>query len=145
MLERGGVTATGLAVPAEVLDGLGAGRRPLVSVTIAGHTYRSSVGSMGGRAMLPVSAAVREATGVSAGDEVDVELELDTEPRIVTVPPDLAEALGADSSAQEFFDGLSPSRRGAWVSWVTDAKTAGTRATRVTRTVEMLTAGRAQR
>jgi hypothetical protein len=68
-------------VPSEVVDGLDAGRRPPVRVTLAAHTYRTTVASRGGRFLVPVSAQHREAAGVRAGDVLDVELELDTEPR----------------------------------------------------------------
>ncbi len=82
-MELGGKTATGVEVPAEVAAGLGSPKRPSGLVTISGHTYRSTIATMGGRFMIPVSAEVRAATGVAAGDEVDVEVELDTEPRTV--------------------------------------------------------------
>ena len=98
-VQLGGKTATGIEVPDDVVAALGSSRRPAVRATITGYTYRSSVASMRGRFMLPVSAAVREAAGVAAGDEVDVELELDTEPRIVAVPPDFAAALAGDDEA----------------------------------------------
>jgi hypothetical protein len=106
-LETEGKTATGINVPAEVVDALGGGRRPRVAVTINGHTYRSSVAVLGGRYMLGVSAENRAAAGVEGGDTVDVELELDTAPREVTVPPDFAEALAAAPAARTTFDGLS--------------------------------------
>jgi hypothetical protein len=92
-IELGGKTATGIEVPAEVVAALGSGKRPPVRVTINEYTYRSTVASMGGRFMLPVSAEVRGSAGISAGEEVDVDIELDTEPREVTVPPDFAGAL----------------------------------------------------
>ncbi|HZD38758.1 MAG TPA: DUF1905 domain-containing protein, partial [Actinomycetes bacterium] len=76
-IELSGKTATGIEVPEEVVAGLGNSRRPAVRATISGYTYRSSVGSMGGRFLLPISAEVRDRAGVAAGDEVDVDLELD--------------------------------------------------------------------
>ena len=84
----------------------GSSKRPKVRVTINGYTYRSSVASMGGRFMLGVSAKVREGAGVAGGDTVDVDIELDTEPREVVVPPDLAAALKRDAEAKRVFDGL---------------------------------------
>ena len=62
---------------------------------------------MGGEFMLGVSAEVRERAGVKAGDELDVDLELDTAPREVTVPDDLAVRLAEDDQARQFFAGLS--------------------------------------
>lgn len=140
-LELGGKTATGIQVPDDVVAELGS-KRPAVRVTINGHTYRSTVASMGGRFMLPVSAENRQAAGISAGDLVDVELELDTAPRQVTVPPELAAALAGDGTARKFFDGLSYSHQRAYVLWIDDAKKAETRLRRVTQATEMLRAGR---
>src|SRR5690348_4623684 len=107
----GGKTATGVRVPAAVVEGLGPSRRPAVRVTINGHTYRSTVAGMRGEFMLPVSAEVRERAGVAAGDHVDVHIELDTEPREVSVPADLAEALDRDAVVRRAFDAVSYSAR----------------------------------
>jgi hypothetical protein len=92
VIELNGKTGTGIEVPAEVLAALGQGRRPPVTATINGFTYRTSVGALGGRFLLPVSAQVRQDAGVAAGDLVDVDVELDEAPRTVTIPADLAEA-----------------------------------------------------
>jgi hypothetical protein len=90
---QAGKTATGIEVPEAVMVGLAAGKRPPVRVTINGYTYRNTVAPMGGTCMLAVNAEVRQKAGVKGGDVVDVEIELDTAPREVTAPPDLAEAL----------------------------------------------------
>ena len=140
-VELGGRTATGIPVPDEVVDALGAGRRPAVRVSIGEHTYRSTVGSRGGRFMVPLSAENRQGAGVEAGDEVDVDLELDTEPREVSVPADLAEALGRDDEARRVFDGLPYSHRLRWVLSIEDAKTEQTRQRRVIKAIEGLRAG----
>jgi bifunctional DNA-binding transcriptional regulator/antitoxin component of YhaV-PrlF toxin-antitoxin module len=126
-IELGGKTATGMRVPAEVVESLGKGKKPPVAVTINGYTYRSSVAVMGGVFMLGVSAEVRERVGVAAGDEVDVDIELDTEPRVVIVPPDFNQALDHDADARRFFDGLSNSNRLRHVLSIEGAKTAETR------------------
>ena len=143
-LELNGRTATGVEVPEDVVEGLGRGRRPAVKVTINGHTYRSTVASMGGRFMVGVSAENRTAAGVEAGDEVEVEMVADTEPREVTVPDDLARALAADERAQRFFDGLSYSKKRWFVLSVEGAKKAETRARRVEQAVAMLREGRSR-
>jgi bacteriocin resistance YdeI/OmpD-like protein/uncharacterized protein DUF1905 len=141
-LETEGKTATGINVPAEVVDALGAGKRPRVTVTINGHTYRSSVAVLGGRYMLGVSAENRAAAGVEGGQEVDVDLELDSAPREVTVPPDFAAALAVEPAAQATFDGLSYSNRSWHVLQIDGAKTAETRQRRIAKSVEALRAGR---
>ena len=137
-VELGGKTATGLEVPAEVVDALGAGKKPAVTVTIGGHSYRSTVAVMGGRYLLPLSAENRTAAGVAAGDDVEVEVALDTAPREVAVPEDLAAALEADSVARQAFERLSYSHQRRHVLAIEDAKTPETRRRRVTKAVEML-------
>jgi hypothetical protein len=140
-VELGGRTATGLPVPEEVVEALGAGRRPAVRVTIGGHTYRSTLGARGGVFLLPLSAENREAAGVAAGDEVDVSVELDTEPREVAVPDDLAAALADDDAARSAFESLPYSHRLRHVLAIEGAKAAETRRRRVEKAVEMLRAG----
>ncbi len=144
-LELDGKTATGVTVPPSVLDALAGGKRPRIKVTINGHTYQSTVGTMRGVAKIPVSAAVRETAGVSAGERLHVQLELDETPRTVAVPDDLAVALVGDPEARAFFDGLSHSRRHAYVTWIEQAKRSETRQERVCRTVELLAQRRPQR
>ncbi len=114
-------------------------------VTINGHTYQSTVGMMRGVAEIPVSAAVRQAAEVAAGDRLLVQVELDRAPRTVTVPDDLGAALGDDPDARAFFDGLSCSRQRAYVSWIEQAKRAETRQERVHRTAELLADRQPQR
>ena len=143
-IKQSGKTATGIEVPAEVVEALGAGRRPAVSVTINGHTYRTTIGTMGGVSMIPVSAEQRANTGVAGGDEVDVDVELDTAPRTVDVPADLAAALGAVPEARAFFDGLSYSKQSWHVLQAEGAKTPETRARRIENSVKMLAEGRAR-
>jgi hypothetical protein len=137
-----GITAAGIEVPAEVVESLAKGKRPPVRVTINGYTYRSTVAVMGGVFMLGVSADVRAAAGVAGGEEVDVEVELDTEKREVTVPPDLAAALDALPDARRTFDGLSYSNKSWHVLQVEGAKTAETRQRRIEKSTEALGEGR---
>ena len=140
-VEQAGKTATGLPVPDEVVTALGGGRRPAVRVVVGRHTYRSTVAPMGGRFLVPLSAANRTAAGVEAGQEVDVRIELDEAPREVEVPADLAAAMAAEPAVSAFFERLAPSHRKEWVRWVTEAKKAETRSTRITKAVELLRAG----
>ena len=140
----GGKTATGIRVPPEVVAALGSSRKPAVSVTINGYTYRSTVATMDGEFMIGVSAANRAGAGVSAGDEVDVDLELDTAPREVTVPPDFAAALDRDPAARQTFDGLSYSNKSWHVLSIEGAKTEETRQRRIAKSVEALHEGRAR-
>jgi hypothetical protein len=137
-----GKTATGIRVPAEVVESLGAGKKPPVRVTINGKTYRSTIASRSGQYLVGVSAENRELTGVAAGDEVDVDIELDTEPREVVVPPDLRKALDAAPEAKQFFATLSFSQKQWYVLPVEQAKKPETRQRRLERAIEMLQQGR---
>jgi hypothetical protein len=141
-LLQGGKTATGIQVPDEVVESLGAGKRPPVRVTINQHTYRSTIAVVGGVYMVGVSAENRASAGVAAGDEVDVDIELDTEPRVLTVPPDFLAALEAEAQAKAFFDGLSYSRRQRFVLQIEGAKTEETRQRRIAKSLVDLLAGK---
>ncbi|MFF2371542.1 YdeI/OmpD-associated family protein [Agromyces sp. NPDC058110] len=121
---------TGIEVPEEVIEALGAGRKPPVVVTVNGYEYRSTVAVMGGRYMISFSSDKRAATGIGGGDPIVVDLEVDTEPRTVVVPADLADALAA-ADARGAFDALSPSARKAHVTNVESAKAPETRQRRV--------------
>ena len=131
-------TATGIEVPAEVLTALGPGRRPKVRVTINGYTYPSTVGSMGGRSLIPVSADVRTKAGVPAGDAVQVDVEADDAARTLEIPADLAAALGSEPAARDAFAKLSYSGQRRYVLSVEQAKTAETRARRISKAVTEL-------
>jgi hypothetical protein len=130
---------TGIEVPAEVLAELGGGKRPAVTVVVNGYSYASTVGVMGGRSLIPFSSDKRAATGLAGGDAISVELTLDTAPRTVEVPADLAEALSG-AGAREAFDALSPSQRKAHVTNVEGAKAAETRQRRIEAVVAKLSA-----
>ena len=130
-----GKTATGLEVPPELVDALGAGKKPAVTVTIGGYSYRSTVAVMGGKFMLPFSAEHRAATGLGGGDEVEVSLELDTAPREPVVPDDFAAALDAAPQARTAFDALSYSNRRRYVLSIDEAKTSETRQRRIEKSV----------
>jgi hypothetical protein len=133
-----GKTATGLEVPPEVVEELGGGKRAKVAVTLRGYTYRTSVAVMGGRYLIPVSAEVRAAAGVAAGDALEVEAVLDDAPRQVAVPADLAAALAEHAAAGAAFAALSYSAQRRHVLAVEGAKAAETRARRVAAVVASL-------
>ncbi|MDN5852107.1 MAG: YdeI/OmpD-associated family protein [Actinomycetia bacterium] len=137
-LEQSGKSATGMVVPDDLVEQLGAGKRPPVTVAFNGHTYRSTVASMGGQFMVGVSAENRAAAGVEAGEVIDVELTLDKAPREIEVPADFAEALAAEPVADEFFASLSYSNKRWHVESVTGAKTDATRERRIAKSVAML-------
>lgn len=133
-----GKTAVGIPVPEEVVASLGAGRRVPITVTINGHTYRSSVAPYRGEFMIALSAENRVAAGVEPGDTISVTIEVDREPRVVEVPADLQAALAGSPTAQSAFSALSFSNQKAHVLSVEGAKAADTRARRVAAVVEKL-------
>lgn len=137
-----GKTATGIEIPAEVVDALGAGKKPPVRVTLGGYSYRSTIASRGDRFLVGVSAEHREGAGVAAGDVLDADLELDSEPREVSVPADLAAALEGDRKASEFFESLSYSQKKWYVLPIEQAKSPETRERRVAKAIAMLREGR---
>ena len=137
-----GKTATGIRVPPEVVAALGTGKRPPVRVTVNGYTYRSTVAAYGDVFMLPLAAEHRTAAGVQADDEVEVTLELDTAPREVEVPPELAAALDADADARAFFDGLSYSNKRVFTLGVEGTSNPETKARRVEKAIALMREGR---
>ena len=139
---QSGKNTTGIQVPDEVVEALGSGKRPAVKVTVNGYSYRSTVASMSGVFMVSLSAEHRAGAGVGGGDEVEVDLELDSAPREVTVPPELVAALDGEPAARATFDGLSYSNKSWHVLQVTGAKTEETRQRRIARSVDALKQGR---
>ena len=122
-----GKTATGVEVPAKVVEALGSSRRPLVRVTINGHTYRNAIAVMGGKYMLGINSDVREAARVKAGEHIEVDVELDTEKREVEVPAELKKALTRDAATRKYFESLSYSKKVALVNPIANGKTVETR------------------
>ncbi|MBA2300508.1 MAG: DUF1905 domain-containing protein [Chloroflexi bacterium] len=135
-------TATGIRIPDEIVEALGKGKRPAIKVTINGFTYRNTVAVMGGEYWVGVSAENRAGARVAGGDEIDVDIELDTEPRVVAEPADFAAALDTEPDARRTFDGLSNSNKGWHVTQVAGAKTDETRQRRIARSVDALRQGR---
>src|SRR3989442_1364261 len=142
IIELAGKTATGFEVPAAVVAKLGSSKKPAVRVTIRGYSYRSTVASMGGQFMLPVSAEVPEAAGVAARDKGEVEVELDTAPREGTVPADFARGLSRDAVARRLFEGLNFSSRQRIVIAIESATTPETRHRRIGKSIRSLREGR---
>ncbi|MEV8320136.1 YdeI/OmpD-associated family protein [Streptomyces sp. NPDC059900] len=128
----------GLEVPPEVVEALGGGARPPVTITVNGHSWRSRVAIMRGRHLIGLSNANRQAAGVTIGDEVSVGLELDTEPRVVVEPEDFARALKGDPAARAAYDGLSDSRKREHVRTIESAKKPETRSRRIEKVIAAL-------
>jgi hypothetical protein len=134
--------ATAVEVPIDVLEALGSGARPLIAVTVNGHTWRSRVALMRGQCLVGISAANRAASGIGEGDIVEVSLKLDTEPRVVRAPPDLAKALKDDPEARAAFDGLPYGLKRKHVAAIEEAKTSEVRQRRIAKLVTVMRAER---
>ena len=128
----------GLEVPPEVVEALGGGKRPAVTITINGHSWKSRVAIMRGRYLLGLSNANRKSAGVATSDEVEVEVEIDAGPRVVAEPTDFARALDADPAARTAYDRLSDSRKREHVRAIESAKKPETRARRIEKALAML-------
>jgi bifunctional DNA-binding transcriptional regulator/antitoxin component of YhaV-PrlF toxin-antitoxin module len=120
---------------------LGSGKKPAVRVIMRGYSYRSTVATMGGRFMIPVSAEVRANAGVAGGDEVEVDLELDTEPRAVSVPADFQQALDRDEAARRAFDELNYSNKRRHVLTIEGTKSQEMRRRRIEKAISTLREG----
>lgn len=138
LFQAEGKNATGISVPPDVIKALGSGKKPAVKVTIGDFTYRTTVGIYGESFLIPVSQERRAAAGIKAGDELEVTLELDLDPKTVDIPADLAAALAAKPGAAAAFDALAFSRRKEFVRQVEEAKAAETRQRRITNIVDKL-------
>jgi hypothetical protein len=111
-------------------------------VDLDGYAYRSTVAPMGGGFWVGVNSDHRAASGLKGGDEVTVTLALDTAPRELEVPPELAVALAADPQAKAFFDGLSYSNRRVFTLSVEGTSNPETRARRVEKAIALMREGR---
>ena len=133
LVPRGPAAAVILTEEQVATVGEGAKRFPVIA-TVNGHTWRTSVVRMGGEFLLGLNREVRDAAQAQAGDEVDLELRLDTKPREVEVPP----ALAGDSEALAAFEQLSYTHRKEYARWVAEAKRDETRERRVAKTLDRL-------
>jgi uncharacterized protein YdeI (YjbR/CyaY-like superfamily) len=130
--------STAVEIPQDVMDHLGSNARPLIKVTINGHAWRSRVAKMRGQYLVGISAANREASGIAEGDVIEVDLELDSEPRVVAEPPDLAQALDENPQARAAFDRLPYGLKRKHVTSIEDAKSPETRQRRIAKLVRTM-------
>ncbi|MCW3089431.1 MAG: hypothetical protein JWP81_500 [Ferruginibacter sp.] len=142
ILFEAGKTATGIKVPPEIVESFNAGKKPPVRITINGYTYRNTIAVMGGVYMVGVSAEHRKGAGVQGGDQIEVTIELDTDPRVVDIPSEFQKALDKNAAAKKFFETLSNSKKKGIVVPIKDAKTDETRDRRIEKAVNLLKEGK---
>ena len=141
-LLQAGKTATGIEVPAKIVESFGAGKKPPVRVAINGYTYRNTIAVMGGVYMVGVSAEHRKGAGIEGGQEIEVTIELDSDPREVELPTEFQKALNKNAAAKKTFDALSNSKKKAIVIPIKDAKTDETRDRRIEKSIALLKEGK---
>jgi len=133
--------ATAVEIPAAVMQALGPERRPLVAVTINGHTWRNRVALMHGQCLVGISAANRTASGIAEGDVVEVDIALDDAPRVVAEPPDLAQALNDAPAARAALERLPYGLKRKHIAAIEDAQSAEVRARRIAKLVTSMAKG----
>ena len=142
VIEDAGGGGAFVTIPFDVEQAFGK-KRVKIRALIGGEPYRGTLVRMGGPChLLPVLKEIREKTGKSFGDEIDIELEEDKEPRQVEIPQDMKNALVGNPKAQSFFEQLSYTHQKEYIQWIEEAKRQQTRQIRIARTVELLTQGK---
>jgi hypothetical protein len=139
---QAGKTATGIEIPPKVVESFGAGKKPPITVTINGYTYRNTVAVYGGVYMVGISAEHRKGAGVEGNDIIDVTIELDTKPREVEVPADFQKALNKNAAVKKMFEALSYSKKKGLVIPIKDAKAEETRQRRIEKAIDALKLGK---
>jgi Bacteriocin-protection, YdeI or OmpD-Associated/Domain of unknown function (DUF1905) len=124
-------------VPPDVAAGFSS-KRPAVVATVNGTEYRSRLMVYGGKSYLGLRRELLRQIGAGAGDTVEIELAEDHAERVVTEPPELLEALAANSDARAAYDALPYTHRMEYARWISDGKQPETRATRTTKTIRRL-------
>jgi hypothetical protein len=142
-LLKGNGDTTGFIIPDKVVEALGQGRKPKVTVTINGKfSYPNTVAVMGGQYMIGISKERRKLAGVTGAEMIEVTLELDTAPRFMEVPADLQKALDKDKAAKAYFATLSYSNQRRHIEPINDAKSPETRARRIEKSVALFHEGK---
>ncbi|WP_433368056.1 YdeI/OmpD-associated family protein [Actinoplanes sp. CA-142083] len=136
-LQRTGGNTTGFEIPSDAVEELGGGGRPKVTAVVNGFTFRSTIAKMGGSYWLGVSAERRQAGGLEGGQVYDLDIELDTAPRVIETPDDLRAALEG-AGAGDAWQKLSYSHQRQHVEAINAAKTPATRERRIAKAIEMI-------
>lgn len=139
---RGG-GGTLVPIPREVAAKLGLKGMPKIQAVIAGTPYRGSLMPMGdGTYCLGVLKSIQEAAGVGQGDTISIELALDTAPRTVEPPADLAKALAREKKATAAWEALSFTNKKEMARSLEEAKRPETRERRLAQALESLRSAR---
>jgi hypothetical protein len=141
IIQNAGGGGAFVEVPFDVEAAFGS-KKPKIKAVIEGIPYRGTLVRMGTEChLLLILKSVREQAGKSFGDEVKVLVELDTEPRVVEIPPELKKAFAKEKEAKAIFAKLPYTHQKEYVTWVAEAKRDETRQARIAKTIEMLKQG----
>ena len=135
-------------VPFDLKQTYGKGNLVPIVATFDGRvTYQGSLAKMGGEfAMLLLRNDVRAELGdPQPGDRVHVRLVLDSAPRVVNLPDDVAALVEANPAAAATWETLAPSHKREYARWIEDAKRPETRQRRVEETISRLANGEKSR
>lgn len=132
-----------ITIPFDVEKTYGTKGQVKVKATFDGHAYRGVIANMGtGCHIIGVRKDIRKVIGKQVGDSVLVEIQKDTEERLVDVPDDLKLALANSKKALEFYDSLSFTNRKEYAVWISSAKRIETREKRLAETIKKLLSGK---
>lgn len=138
VIQNAGGGGAFVEVPFDVEKAFGA-KKPKVKAMIEGVPYRGLLVRMGGpNHILIILKGIREQIGKTFGDEVKIAVELDTEPRVIEIPPELAKAFKKEKAAETYFKSLAYSHQREYVGYIIEAKKEETRLRRVAQTIAML-------
>lgn len=145
VIEDAGDGGAFVTIPFDVEQVFGK-KRVKIQATIEGEPYRGSLVRMGGPChILGIRKDIREKIGKTYGEEIEIVLEEDTEPREETVPQDLRQAFEGHPEAWAFFNQLSYTHQKAYVRWIEEAKRVETRQSRIAQAIERLKQGKKER
>jgi hypothetical protein len=141
VIENAGGGGAFVRIPFDVEQVFGK-KRVKVKATINGEPYRGTLVQMGEPChILIVLKEIREKIGKTFGDQVEVTVEEDTEPRVVEIPPELAQALKQEPEVEAVFLRMAYSHQREYVRWIGEAKRAETRQKRAAEAIEILKRG----
>jgi len=144
-IEDAGGGGAFVSVPFDVERVYGKKRVP-INALIDGELYRGTLVRMGGTChMLPVLKEIRQKIGKGVGDEVEVSLEEDRQPRVLEIPEEIRIELEHHPEAARFFHTLSYTHQREYVKWIESAKQEKTRHTRLAKAIEMLCQSKKER
>ena len=128
-----GMNAAYIVFPYDVQELFGVKGQVKVKVVFDGAVvYRGSLAKMGMPChVLGITKEIRYLLGKTFGDEINVELEKDTEEREIVIPDDVTTLLGENPKAKKYFESLSYTDKKEYIRWIESAQRMETRTRRI--------------